>query len=477
MSMRRLNRTWTICLFSVSIAAAQDLAIVGATLMDGNGGAPIKDSVVLVTGSRISAVGPRSTIQVPAGAKVMEANGRYIVPGFIDTNVHLSLYGGARDRYETLAKYYWRENEIVLEAAQIQLQHGVTTVRDSYGMLEPLTLVRDAIARGEAMGSRILAAGNIVGWGGPYSTTFSLTPQNNLTLFQEQMNDAIAQGAGENLPDLSASELRVAINKYLDKGPDFLKYGATSHFSEPSFIGFSPEAQKAMVEETHKRGKSAEVHSTTLEGLRLSLLAGIDLIQHPELLTPRELTDDLVRMIRERNVICSMLVSTITGEAWTKHVQGKEAAQKKLDEEERKGTAHPKTTAEERRRAALLGTDLETRRRNAQKLIQAGCTVTLGTDSYWGTAPEFAVEPKPDNQSHGIGTIMAIEGLVELGMTPSQALVAGTKNGAIACRRLKEFGTLEPGEVCGFGHSASKSAGRYSQYPQSANRDEGRQGD
>ncbi len=433
-------------LFAISVSA-QDLAIVGGTIIDGNGGPPIMDGVILIKDQRISAVGSRAATPIPAGTKVMQATGCYIIPGLIDTNVHLSLYGGARDRYETLAKYYWRENDIVLEAAQIQLRYGVTTVRDSYGMLEPLTYVRDAIERHQAIGARILAAGNIVGWGGPYSTTFSLTPQGGLTLFQEQMNEAIAQGAGENLADLSPAELRIAINKYLDKGPDFLKYGATSHFSQPSFIGFSPDAQKTMVEEAHKRGKAAEVHSTTLEGLRLSLAAGIDLIQHPEILTPRELPGDLISMIKARNVICSMLASTITGEVWQKHVQAKEAAQKKLNEEEKQGTARPKTMAEERRRATALGMDLETRRLNARRLIAEGCTVTVGTDSYWASAPEFAIEPKPENQSHGIGTILAIEGLVELGMTPAQAIVAGTRNGAIACRRLKDFGTLERGKL------------------------------
>ena len=441
-------RDWLLlsCLLWTSFAFGQDTAIVGGTIIDGNGGSPIADGVILISGERIIAVGTRASVTIPASAKLIQATGQYIVPGFIDTNVHLSLYGGARDRYETLAKYYWRENEIVLEAAQIQLTHGVTTVRDSYGMLEPLTLIRDKIARHESIGARVLAAGNIVGWGGPYSTTFSLTPQAGLTLFQEEMNDAIAQGAGENLPDLSAAELRVVINRYLDKGPDFLKFGATSHFSEPSFIGFSPEAQKAMVEETHKRGKSAEVHSTTLEGLRLSLDAGIDLIQHPELMTPRELPDDLVKTIHDRNVICSMLVSTITGDAWLKHVKAKEAAEKKLAEDEKKQLVHPRTTSEERRRAKALETDFETRRTNARKLIAAGCITTVGTDSYWGSAPEFAMEPKPDSQSHGTGTIAAIEGLVELGMTPAQALVSGTKNGAIACRRLKDFGTIESGK-------------------------------
>ena len=210
------------CVVAAFSANAKDIAIVGATVIDGNGGAPLTDATVLVSDSRITAVGPRASVRVPDGASVVDATGRYLVPGFIDTNVHLSLYGGMRDRYETLAKYYTRENDIVLEAAQIYLTYGVTTVRDSYGFLTPLTQVRDRIAQGQATGARILAAGNIVGWGGPYSVSFSLAPQRDTTRFQAEVDDAMAQDAGETLADMSPEELRVAINKYLDKGPDFL---------------------------------------------------------------------------------------------------------------------------------------------------------------------------------------------------------------------------------------------------------------
>jgi imidazolonepropionase-like amidohydrolase/cyclophilin family peptidyl-prolyl cis-trans isomerase len=447
-----------LLIFAAYVAAtplsrAQDVAVTGATLIDGNGGPALPDSVILISGQRITAVGPRTSTHIPSGVKIIDASNRYIVPGFIDTNVHLSLYGGSHDRYETLAKYNSRQDDIVLEAAQLQLRYGVTTVRDSYGVLVPLTRVRDSIARGDAIGARIFAAGNIVGWGGPYSTSFSLTPQKDLTRFQQEMNDAVSQGAGETLADMTLEELRVAINKYLDKGPDFLKYGGTSHFDQPTYIGFSPEAQKILVDETHKRGKSAETHSTTIEGLRVSIAAGIDLIQHPELLTPREMPDDLVAAIRQHNVACSMLVSSITGEAWEKHLKEKAEAEKKFAEADKKladaeksGDYRLKTLYEERQRAEALGTDLETRRRNAQKLIAGGCTVTPGTDSYWAAAPEFAIAPKPPSQNQGLGTIMAIEGLVELGMTPAQAITAGTKNGAIACRKQGEFGTLESGK-------------------------------
>jgi imidazolonepropionase-like amidohydrolase len=437
-------RTYAIAFFvAAGICAAQTTVIDGATLIDGNGGAPVNDAVIVVNGTRITAIGPRGSVQIPAGARVVDAKGRFVMPGMIDTNVHLSLYGGAKERYESMVRYFPREKEIVLEAAQIDLAHGITTVRDSYGLLIPLTQVRDDIASGRAVGSRILAAGNIVGWGGPYSITFSLTPERDLTLFQEQMNDQVAQGAGEDLADMTPDELKGAIDKYLDKGPDFLKYGGTSHFSQPSFIGFSPEAQKVMVEETHKRGRGVDTHSTTIEGLRISLLAGVDLVQHPELMTPRAMPDDLIRLMKQRNVVGGMLVSTITGDAWTKHLKSKQEAEKKFA----KDAGHPLTFTERRRKAAELGDDLEMRRRNAQALIQAGVVLTPGTDSYWGAAPEFAREPKAETQDHGMGTILAIEGLVELGMTPAQAIVAGTKNGAIACRRLPDFGTLEAGKL------------------------------
>jgi imidazolonepropionase-like amidohydrolase len=422
------------------------IAIVGASLIDGNGGAPVRDSVVVVSGNKISAVGTRATAQVPPGAQIVDGNGKFVVPGFTDTNVHLSLYGGMNDRYETLVRYYDRQSDIVLEAAQIQLRYGVTTVRDSYGMLRPLTAVRDRIAAGGAIGPRILAAGNILGWSGPYSVSFSLTRETGLTLFQEQMNDEIAQGGGEELMGMTPAELGRAIDRYIDKGPDFLKYGGTSHFAEPTFIGFSLEAQKTIVEHAHGRGRMVETHATSPEGLRLAIEAGIDGIQHPEIVDGKELDADLIKQIKDKQLVCSMLVNTVTGEAWTKHVKDRAEAEKQQAEADKKPSHRRKTSFEDRKRASELGLDLEVRRRNAQALIRAGALVTVGTDNYWAAASELSRATKPENQDHGIGTIIGIEGLVELGMTPAQALVAATKNGAIAARILAESGTIEVGK-------------------------------
>src|SRR5260370_21439739 len=124
-------------------------------------------------------------------------------------------------------------------------------------------------------------------------------------------------------------ELRGETNTFLNKGPVFLKFGGRSHFSEPTFIGFSAEAQQVIVEEAHRRNRAAETHSTSIEGLRLSIAAGIDGIQHPEVLDGREIPDDIVATIVERQLNCSMLASTIAGPAWKRHLQAQDEAEPK----------------------------------------------------------------------------------------------------------------------------------------------------
>jgi len=420
------------------------VAIVGATVIDGNGAAPIPNGTIVMTGKRITAIGAKGSVAVPQGATVIDATGKYVTPGFIDTNVHISMYANL----ETLARYLPRATEVVVEGAQLELKYGITTVRDSYGELPTLMKVRDMVARGDVVGPRMLVAGNIVGWGGPFTITFAQMKDSGLSPFQEQVNDLIAQGAGEELMDLTPAELRVAINKYLDKGPDFVKYGGTSHWNNPVFIGFSLDAQKALIEEVHKRNLMTDTHSTSIEGLKLSILAGVDVIQHPEVLDPREMPDELVQMIKERKIIGSMLVNQITGDAWTRHLKTKEANQKKQAEAAADAdSTKTKTLAERRQEDRDLGSAIDMRRRNAEKIVRAGVILTPGTDNYIGTAPEFRREPKAIWTEPGMGTITAIEGYVELGMTPLQAITAATKNGAIACKMQKDLGTIEVGKL------------------------------
>ncbi len=427
-------------------AAASDtlFAFVGATLIDGTGAAPLTDATVVVRGTRIAAVGARATTAVPRGARVIDVRGKWITPGFVDSNIHASIYSGL----ENFARYQERFTDVAIEAAQNHLKVGVTTVRDSYGMLAPLKAARDAIRRGEVPGPRMYVAGNIVGWGGPWSFSFTGRAPENLSLFQEQMNDAITQGAGEELVNMSPDSLRLAITRYLDRGVDFLKYGGTSHFGYPVFIGFSERAQQAIVETVHARGLVAETHSTTPEGLLMSLRAGVDLVQHPEVLDV-PMSDELVREFVDRKVVCAMLVNTMTGAPWAEYQQRMRredsTRQARLDSARaRADSQRERTEAEQRRDRGDRG--LEVRRGNAQKLIRAGCVTTIATDNYLGLAPEFRRDPKPAWQDAGTGSLAAIEGLVELGMTPPQAIVAATRNGALSSHALDEYGTLEAGK-------------------------------
>jgi len=448
-----LGTLLTLCAFVPGTLAAQRgqaaaaqsanpvVAIVGATLIDGNGAAPVPDVTLIVRGNRIAEIGPRASVAVPRGARVVDATGKFATPGFIDTNVHLSLYNNG----ESMVRYEDRFNDLVVEAAQTELKYGITTVRDSYGALLPLIAVRDSINKGTLIGPRILVAGNIVGWGGPKSPLFSnATPQ---TYFDEQMMDFIAQGSGEDLVEMSPDELRIAINKYLDKGPDFIKYGGTSHTN--SLITFSPRQQQAMVEEIHRRGKFAEVHSTNPEPLRISVEAGIDLIQHPEVHNV-PIPDDLVKLIVDRHVMCSILSNGITGKPWRDYTRRQQRADSARADSMRNDTmkaAQRTKTSWELRQEAQPGR-MAIRRANAEKLIRGGCVTTPSTDTYLRGAPEFLRTPRDDFQAMpGTGTLAAIEGLVELGLTPSQAIVAATKNGAIASQGLADFGTLETGKL------------------------------
>src|SRR6185295_9815285 len=90
----------SICLRLSAQTAPATTAIVGGTVIDGSGGPPLADAVVLLSGGRITSVGARRAVTIPPDAAQIDARGRWIVPGLIDTNVHLSLYGGQNDRYE-----------------------------------------------------------------------------------------------------------------------------------------------------------------------------------------------------------------------------------------------------------------------------------------------------------------------------------------------------------------------------------------
>ena len=212
----------------------------------------------------------------------------------------------------------------------------------------------------------MLVAGNIVSWGGASWNSLARIGEQDLSLYEEQFTDFIAQDAGEDLMDMYPEELRVAINNYLDKGPDFIKSGGASHSSSPTFIGFSPDAQKIIVDETHKRGKSAETHATSPKDCGSQSKPGSRArpIQHPEVLDHREMSDSLIREIKESPESSARCWSaSMTGEAWKKHLADKEAAQHRIEQRDaqlgdsglKRSVPRTLTSAERRRDARALG--------------------------------------------------------------------------------------------------------------------------
>ncbi len=122
---------------------AVTLAIVGGTLIDGTGAAPLPDSTVVIRDGRIIAAGPRAKVKIPKNADVVDAKGKTVLPGLWDMHAHFEQ----------------------VEWGPIYLAAGVTTVRDCGNEFEFITAVRDAVAHGRGLGPRLLLAGIVDGSG------------------------------------------------------------------------------------------------------------------------------------------------------------------------------------------------------------------------------------------------------------------------------------------------------------------------
>src|SRR5690606_1556866 len=164
---KQLTRTFPaflallLCLLSGTPAFAASLAIVNGTVIDGTGNAPLKSAVIVVDGDRIAAVGAKGKVTIPQDAEVIDAKGKFLIPGLMDANVHLFV---SIPDLELMYTYEGRYHELIIEAAQVALKTGQTTVYDTWGPLPGLVQARDRINSGEAIGARIYLAGNIIGF-------------------------------------------------------------------------------------------------------------------------------------------------------------------------------------------------------------------------------------------------------------------------------------------------------------------------
>lgn len=145
--------------------ATRDTAhvVVGATVIDGRGGLPLRDAVVVIEGGRIRAVGRRGEVAIPAGAHRVDARGKFVVPGFIDVHAHVTLGPVVLDRTRTPPALVAKTDPGGTERhLAMLLAAGVTTIRDPGGPAERTVAVRDSVGRGELIGPRMVVAGDVI---------------------------------------------------------------------------------------------------------------------------------------------------------------------------------------------------------------------------------------------------------------------------------------------------------------------------
>ncbi len=406
------------CLSLAASAQAQTLAVTGATIIDGTGKAAVSDGVVLIEDGRIAAVGPARSVSIPKSAKRLDARGKFVIPGLMDANVHLMNYG-----LENLVKYEGRYHEIVLEAAQLELKSGQTTVFDTWGPRAALVQARNRINEGKAPGSRIYLAGNIIGFDGLFSPDFfdQWTPVVNKT-FAQRTNETWEQGMGRKLMWLTQDEMRSAMREYIQKDVDFLKYGASGHSKFGIFTTFTAPVQRVIVEEGHRAGLTVQVHSRSVESLDVVLDAGVDIVTHGEVSGPRPIPAPLIAKLVERGVAVSALPIT------QRHIDAVDQAQ-------------PGQWTTEFTKVAKV---------NRRAMIKAGVMLLMSTDAILEEPPPATGSPPADSIDSpsriGEAHFNALAALEEEGMDPMQILQSATSRIAKAYKRDKEIGTLEPGK-------------------------------
>jgi len=394
------------------------LQLTGGTVIDGTGQRP-REATIVVEDGRIVTVGsgdgtPRSS----GDAQTLDVRGKFVIPGLMDANVHLILDTTA----EVLLLHRDRYADLAIEAAQLALRGGVTTLFDTWGPPGVLAQVRDSINSGKVTGSRVYLAGNIIGLDGPLTDDFNPpgTVLSRKTI--EVINAEWECGVGGNLQWQTAETVGDRVCQYIaETGVDFVKYAASGHGS-PRCLLFSEAAQRAIVEEAHRAGLTAQAHTSTPESLRMEITAGADLLQHPDITGIVPLPADTFATIVERRLPCAAIMTTKAHHEWLRR------------------------TADE-----PWATVLRVQDANNDRLVAAGARMLLTTDagvvaptSY--SHPQFKSVHGEVVDSHlelGSSHVNWLRSAIERGMDPMTALQSATRYIAEAYQVADEVGTLE----------------------------------
>jgi imidazolonepropionase-like amidohydrolase len=257
-----------LLLFSSILFAQNKKALVGGTLIDGFGGEPVKNSVILIEGEKIVKVGQVSTLPVPKDYEIISTEGMSVLPGLWDMHVHLMINGHSDYTYWDKKYPPLFRNVIMPASAKQLLLAGITSARDLGGPLEESIGVRDDINRGKLDGPTLYVSGPFIQHE-PYPGT-------------EQFRWGVK----------GADDARAKVQKLAKAGVDCIKLIDQDQMTMDEVI--------AVVDEAHKNKLKVVAHSHRPEEIRRGLKAGIDCFEHTGLATAPEYPGEIMDMIKER---------------------------------------------------------------------------------------------------------------------------------------------------------------------------------
>ena len=377
-------------------AAAQNMAIKGATILDVTNGDLIKNHVVIVKEGRIDAVSPARSTDIPRGIEVIDLQGHTLLPGLIDMHVHLTS-GGGYHGYERLKLTDERRAILGVVHAKQTLMAGFTTVRNvGAGSFGDVAL-RDAINDGDIPGPRMLVSGPPIGiTGGHCSDNNLLPPEYGIS--------------GEGVAD-GPWAARTAVRRNIKYGADLIKTCSTGGvLSKGTKVGapqYTVEELTALIDEAHSRGLKVASHAHGAEGIINALIAGADTIEHASFID-----DEGIRLAIENDAALSMDIYV------TEYILGEGASAGILEE----------SLEKERMTGA-------TQRSNFRKAVEAGATIVYGTDA--------GVYPHGQNAKQ-------LSRMTRFGMTPLQALQSATTVAADVMGLGYEVGRIKAGYSADF---------------------------
>lgn len=366
----------------------EPLLLHNATLIDGTGAAPLPDAAVLVADGRIQWAGTASGAPSVEATRI-DLGGNTICPGFFDCHVHFSLPGAGApplDRALNPPSYQYFQ---LIDRLRVTLHNGVTTARDLMGIDAG---VRNAVAHGLIEGPRLLVAINMMSQTCGHAD-FHLPSGIDLTPL-----------IGGSLVD-TVDEARRRTRELIAAGADVIKVatsgGVSSPSDQPEWLGMRRELIAAVVEEAGAYGhKRVAAHAIGYAGIQAAVEAGVTSVEHGYQL------DDALRqkMVDDGIFLVPTLLETMAD------VTSSPAGQAK--------SAHWHTVAHE-----SIGAS-----------VAAGVKIAVGTDA--GLSPAHGTNLKE------LGLLVRFGGL-----TPMQAIVAGTSASAELCGLADELGTVAAGKL------------------------------